>query len=457
MIAWCIRNPLIVLVMTLGIAVAGMWSWQRVPVDAIPDLSDNQVIVWAEWPGKSPEDIDVQITGRLARELQGLPGVQTVRGLSLSGSSYVYVIFDERRNLYDCRTRVLERLGQIQSVLPVGVSPRLGPDASAMGQVFAFTLQGKRDVIYLVDKIKDAVELRDAIGFVASDNPETKTMPNYSERLDFIPSKNFKITVDSSAVLANNYLSRKYANKIVDKMEWSINRNYITKSDLMILDILAQNNWKRPVYFAITVSRENYLNLDQYMQITGLTYKVVPMKSEAAQGEISNIDTKLVYDNLMTNFRWGGISNPKVYLDENNIRMLSNFRNSFSKLAEALIAEGKPDSAVAVLDRGMELMPEKCVPYNYFALPFADIYYRLNKKDKAEALVTRVGDIYEKELNYYFRLSANDRILIDNDIRIALQIMRQLSMLAKQYGNKELDQKFEASFAKYVNMYQPGS
>ena len=146
MIAWCIRNPLMVLVMTLGIAVAGLWSWQRVPVDAIPDLSDNQVIVWTEWPGKSPEDIDVQITGRLTRELQGLPGVQTVRGLSLSGSSYVYVIFDERRNLYDCRTRVLERLAQIQSLLPPNISPRLGPDASAMGQVFAFTLQGKRNV-----------------------------------------------------------------------------------------------------------------------------------------------------------------------------------------------------------------------------------------------------------------------------------------------------------------------
>ena len=156
MIPCCIRNPFLVLIATVGIALAGLWSWQRVPVDAIPDLSDNQVIVWAEWPGKSPEDIDVQITGRLARELQGLPGVQTVRGLSLSGSAYVYVIFDEHRNLYDCRTRVLERLGQIQSILPAGVSPRLGPDATAMGQVFAFTLQGARNIEskrYALDQI----------------------------------------------------------------------------------------------------------------------------------------------------------------------------------------------------------------------------------------------------------------------------------------------------------------
>ncbi len=156
MISWCIRNPLLVFLATFGIAIAGAWAWTRVPVDAIPDLSDNQVIVWAEWPGKSPEDVDVQVTARLARELQGLPGVQTVRALSLTGTGYVYVIFDEQRDLYECRTRVLERLSQVQALLPAGVSPRLGPDATAMGQVFAFTLAGRRDVEakrYVLDQL----------------------------------------------------------------------------------------------------------------------------------------------------------------------------------------------------------------------------------------------------------------------------------------------------------------
>lgn len=146
MISFAIRNLLLTLGLTVAVAIAGIWAWTRVPVDAIPDLSDNQVIVWAQWPGKSPEDVDQQITSRLARELQGLPGVQTVRGLSLYGTGYVYVIFDERRDLYECRTRTLERLAQIQGQLPPGVQALLGPDASAMGQVFAFTLQGQRDL-----------------------------------------------------------------------------------------------------------------------------------------------------------------------------------------------------------------------------------------------------------------------------------------------------------------------
>ena len=156
MIAWCIRNWLITLGVALLIGAAGMWAWTRVPVDAIPDLSDNQVIVWAQWPGKSPEDVDEQVTRRLARELQGLPGVNVVRGMSLFGTSYVYVIFDEDRDLYECRTRTLERLAQISGALPAGVQAKLGPDATAMGQVFAFTLQGPADVErkrYVLDQV----------------------------------------------------------------------------------------------------------------------------------------------------------------------------------------------------------------------------------------------------------------------------------------------------------------
>ena len=156
MLSFVIRNSFLTFAVAIALGIAGVWGWRHVPVDAIPDLSDNQVIVWAEWPGKSPQDMDQQVTSRLARELQGLPGVETVRGMSLYGASYLYVIFQENRDLYECRTRVLERLSQLQGILPAGVTPRLGPDATAMGQVYAFTLQGPRDLEtkrYLLDQI----------------------------------------------------------------------------------------------------------------------------------------------------------------------------------------------------------------------------------------------------------------------------------------------------------------
>ncbi len=145
MIAACLRHPWLTLLAALLVGVAGWWSWQRLPLDAIPDLSDNQVIVWASWPGASPEDVDRQVTGRLVREFQGLDGVRTVRGLSLSGTGTVYVIFADGRDLAQCRAATLERLAQLSGVLPPGVQARLGPDATAMGQVYAFTLQGAGD------------------------------------------------------------------------------------------------------------------------------------------------------------------------------------------------------------------------------------------------------------------------------------------------------------------------
>jgi hypothetical protein len=318
-------------------------------------------------------------------------------------------------------------------------------------------LQGKRDIVYLIDRIKGSVDLKEAIDFVASDNPQTKTLQNYSERIDYIPSKNFKIEVDTAAVFGSGYLPRNMAKKVVPRMEWSINRSYITKADLMILDLLANNNWKRPVYFAITVSHENYVNLDQYLQMCGLTYKVVPVKTEAPMGEINNIDTKAVYNNLMHVFRWGGINNPKVYLDENNMRMLSNFRNGFAKLAETLINEGQPDSALLVLNKCMDILPDNCIPYNYFSLPIIDLYYRLNKNDKASGIAKRLAELTEQELDYYFRLKADQRELIDNDIRINLRIMQQLSMIAKEYKQNDMAQKFDESFKRFYTLYSSGT
>ncbi len=318
-------------------------------------------------------------------------------------------------------------------------------------------LAGKRDIVYLIDRINNYVDLKEAIDFVGSDNPQTKSLQNYSERIDYIPSKKFKIDVDTAAVFGSGYLPRSLAKKVVPRMEWSINRNYITKADLMILDLLANNNWKRPVYFAITVSHENYVNLDQYLQICGLTYKVVPVKTEAPMGDVNNIDTKTVYNNMMHVFKWGGINNPKVYLDENNMRMLSNFRNGFAKLAETLINEGQPDSALLVLDKCMDILPDNCIPYNYFSLPIIDLYYRLNKNEKALGIAKRLADLTEQELDYYFRLKADQRELIDNDIRINLRIMQQLSMIAKEYKQNDIAQKWDDSFKRFYTLYSSGS
>jgi len=322
---------------------------------------------------------------------------------------------------------------------------------------FRFTrddvLQGKRDVIYLIERIKDYVDLKQALDFVASDDPETKKLPNYSERIDYIPAKKFIFNVDTASVFANRYVTDKEKKQVVTQMKWAINRNYLTKADLLVLDLLVHNNWKRPIYFAVTVSHENYLNLLNYLQINGMTYKIVPIYSEAQMGDIQSVNIDTTYNNIMNKFRWGGINNPKVYLDENNLRMLSNMRNIFAKLANALILANKKDSALKVVDRAMEVMPDKCVPFNYFVLPFVDIYYRLNQTEKAEQIVNRLSNIASKELKYIYKLKPEDRELLDYDIRVNMHILQQLFMMENQYGNKEKAKQLEATFNDYYSRF----
>ncbi|HEU4694622.1 MAG TPA: efflux RND transporter permease subunit, partial [Vicinamibacterales bacterium] len=141
LIALSLRNRVLVIAIYLGLAGWGYWAWRATPIDAIPDLSDNQVIVFTEWPGHSAQEVEDQITYPLTVNLQGLAGVRVVRSQSAFGFSMTYVIFEDAVELYFARSRVLERMSLITKLLPAGVTPTLGPDATGVGHVFWYTLE----------------------------------------------------------------------------------------------------------------------------------------------------------------------------------------------------------------------------------------------------------------------------------------------------------------------------
>src|ERR1700747_1626498 len=136
-----LRKKFIVVLLWIGIAGWGLWAMVRAPIDAIPDLSDNQVIVFTDWQGRSPQEVEDQITYPLTANLQGLPGVKVVRSSSAFGFSMIFVIFNDDVDLYFARTRVLERLNLVTKELPAGVVPTLGPDATGVGHVFWYTAE----------------------------------------------------------------------------------------------------------------------------------------------------------------------------------------------------------------------------------------------------------------------------------------------------------------------------
>jgi CzcA family heavy metal efflux pump len=141
-ISWSTHNRFLVLVGMLMIIIGGVYSIKETPVDAIPDLSENQVIVFTEWMGRNPQIIEDQITYPLVTNLQGIPNIKTIRGTSMFGMSFIFVIFEDDAEIYWARTRVLERLNYAQKFLPPGITPSLGPDGTGIGHVFWYTLKG---------------------------------------------------------------------------------------------------------------------------------------------------------------------------------------------------------------------------------------------------------------------------------------------------------------------------
>lgn len=140
LIAFSFRNRWLVLLFSIGLFIWGAYSVQQNPIDAIPDLSENQVIVFTEWMGRSPQVIEDQVTYPLVSNLQSIPKIKNVRGTSMFGMSFVYVVFEDDVDIYWARTRVLEKLNYAQRLLPEGVAPSLGPDGTGVGHVFWYTL-----------------------------------------------------------------------------------------------------------------------------------------------------------------------------------------------------------------------------------------------------------------------------------------------------------------------------
>ncbi|MDP4267757.1 MAG: hypothetical protein Q8880_10045, partial [Bacteroidota bacterium] len=315
--------------------------------------------------------------------------------------------------------------------------------------------QGTRDYIYFIedDKLKDQYQdVKDMIDFVSSDDPRTKYQTSRG-LIEYFPSRKFSLKVDSTLCLKNGTVSGNLASQMVSALQWDVKGYGVMKNSLMVLDLLAHFNWKRPVYFAITTGNDSYIGLDSYMQLEGLAYRLVPIKTISHDGQTGRINTDKMYDNLMYKFKWGNMDNPKVYLDETNMRMTMNFRNNFARLANELINEGKISKAIKCLDRCLEVMPEKSVPYNYFILPVAEAYYRAGAIDKANNLVNRLSEIYDRELNYYFAFNKSMAKDIDNDKQRDLSVMQRLIELSKGYKQDVLAKNIEGKFKSFYNRY----
>ncbi len=316
-------------------------------------------------------------------------------------------------------------------------------------------VQGKRDVVYLMEdpRLKGAVELKKALDFVKDKDPRTKL--EQAEGAAYIPSKKLFMVIDKAAVIRNKAVDPQDYDKIVDTLKIDLSgKRYITKDELMVLDMIANNNWERPIYFAITIGRDKYINLQDYFQLEGLAYRLVPIKTPSDSGlNIGRVNTRLMYPNVMNTFKWGNMNDPKVYIDENNARMMMNIRNTFDRLAETLVAEGQNEKAIKVLDRGNELIPDRVVAYNYFSIMMAETYFKAGQAAKGKEMINTIMTSYKEKLDYFLKLDKSMRSSVDEEIQRSLYFMREISQVCTRNNQPELLKDVTSAFNSYLERY----
>ena len=316
-------------------------------------------------------------------------------------------------------------------------------------------VQGKRDVVYLMEdpRLKGAVELKKALDFVKDEDPRTKL--EQADGAAYIPSKKLFLVIDKAAVIRNKAVDPQDYDKIVDTLKIDLSsKRYITKDELMVLDMIANNNWERPIYFAITIGRDKYINLQDYFQLEGLAYRLVPIKTTSDSGlNIGRVNTRLMYPHVMDAFKWGNMNNPKVYIDENNARMMMNIRNTFDRLAETLVAEGQNEKAIKVLDRCNELIPNNVVAYNYFSIMMAETYFKAGQPAKGKDMIDTIMNSYKEKLDYFFKLNKPMRNSVDEEIQRSLYFMREITQLCVRSNQTELGKEVTATFSSYLERY----
>ncbi|MDR1918988.1 MAG: DUF2723 domain-containing protein [Tannerellaceae bacterium] len=293
-------------------------------------------------------------------------------------------------------------------------------------------VQGTRDVAYVFPVTDKAVDLKTALDWVRTDDPRYKRLPNYNQDIDYIPSQTIVFKTDSAAVVNSGALTPKYLPYMLKEMTIDLkDKNTLGKQELMILDMLQTNNWQRPIYYATTVSPDQFVRLDDYFQQTGMAHQIVPLR---AKDSPMAIHSEKMYDNVMNKFKWGNIDKPGVYVDETVMRMCKSYRmHVFAPLARTLINEGENEKALKVLDKAMEVLPAENVPLDYSAIYIAEYYYLLGAKEKAEAIYDEIARIAEGNLNWFFRLSSSQRASVQSFLDNNMLVLQEVVRASEQY------------------------
>lgn len=228
-------------------------------------------------------------------------------------------------------------------------------------------------------------------------------------------------------------------------MVFNLKKGGLEKNTLMILDFIANNNWERPIYFNNTSLQGVSVNINDYVVQEGNAYRLLPVKNPNPRSEFVNTD--IMYDNVMNDFRFRGLNDPKVYNSIDHRNFALNHRSTFNSLANALISEGKLDKAKNVLEKSLEAIPDISIQYDYTSSQMVKLLYRLGENDKAREIAEVIGERANESLTYFTEYNLN----VGNETQKNLLILNDLVNTMKAENENELAQKFEEYFINHYS------
>ena len=333
---------------------------------------------------------------------------------------------------------------------------------------------GTRDYTFykeISEKIaKDTLDIKDFMNFVSSDKPSTKIRqlvtsqgdnpdgyPSYYLNSNYYPTKNIRVPVNKETVLKNGIVKPKDADKILPYLDVRISGSAVYKNRLLMLDIIANNNWERPIYFSGgAFADEDYIWMKDYLQLDGLCYKLVPIKTavdKANPFDMGRVDPELMYQQVKS-WNWGG-SGEDIYHDVETRKNGITYRGNMARLIEQLINEEKLGKAEEIADLAMEKMPVDTFGFYTLLEPYISAYFEVGNKDKARKLFKDVAKKYQENLVYYSGQNLDRQGEIIDEIFTDIQKYRSLVDVLVTYDDRDFALEETKKFNEYLGLFGP--
>jgi hypothetical protein len=297
--------------------------------------------------------------------------------------------------------------------------------------------QGNNDILYYNpnEAVKE-LNLKEFIGLVGENSPLLRqSYGDGSQQVTTFPTSQFYLNVDTTAVKSLGIIPQDRQKQLVGRLDWSMGKRAIEKKNLVILDMIATNNWKRPIYFSSTVAPSDYMNLQPYFQLEGMAYRLLPLKDPNynPRGDEGYVEKPICYEELMKTFSYRGLNNANVFYDENNLRFPANYRDKFARLANAYLEAGDKAKAKEVADKCLAVMPDAAIPFDYYTPQLVPVLYAVGEKEQANAILDKLTARSIQILSYY---QTHDGALFDDAQRGYLLTLQSVYQAASQVGDQ---------------------